>query len=281
MTTPEFLDKAGTSSPPAIVVVKTNSNLKKLLAIVGRASMIYMELIGQHQVAYNIHGCVRLGQKNANRGWGSRGPLSVVVLRAFPNPDIFVVDMNSLGRTALTGRTFASSSFKTVLESPRMLKVMWDLFDPVDMLWTQFGIRLQNGLDLQLVENAARKTSKFYLDTSLEVALKTDLRLSKAELAYNTKCRRVIEERIVLEADLEPLSTDSPLLQYCANCVRYMPRLFFKYMDRTDGEWLTKARNESARRITVALGRSRDLRSPSKALGPWGTGEPFRYMNFR
>ena len=67
-----------------------------------------------------------------------------------------------------------------------------------------------------------------------------------------------------------PMDAKTP--QYCVNDVIHLPDLRALYLSRIDGDWLAKAMEESARRVAEAHSSGYEPQSPTKKLGPWGSG---------
>jgi exonuclease 3'-5' domain-containing protein 1 len=61
-------------------------------------------------------------------------------------------------------------------------------------------------------------------------------------------------------------------VQYCANDVIHLPDLHALYLKRIQGNWLVRAKQESERRVAEAHSPGYEPQSPTKKLGPWGSG---------
>jgi len=66
--------------------------------------------------------------------------------------------------------------------------------------------------------------------------------------------------------------TDAKTVQYCVKDVVYLPDLHALYLRRIERDWLAMAMEESARRVADAHSPGYDPQSPTKKLGPWGSG---------
>lgn len=239
--------------PPA--VLSTIGSLRAFLVTICSASTLYIELHGHY---LSRHGCP-----------------SLIVIRPFPHVDIYVIDIQELGRDAFSARSVFGLTLQSILENPGIRKCFWDVRNASDALWAHYHIHLQGVTDLQLLENASRQPhvswgwSKTYVH-GLDTAIRLDLQLQPAEAQHEIRLRRVMAARLPQTAfRLRPLDTDA--LAYCANGIRYLPRLHRLYMERIAPRWLAKAKAETVRRVDVAFAPAYDPLSPSKALGPWGS----------
>ncbi|KIH93669.1 hypothetical protein SPBR_04393 [Sporothrix brasiliensis 5110] len=262
--------------PPKPELITSLGSLRSFLATVCSSARLYIELHG--------HRLSRLGD------------LTLMTVRAYPHPEIYVIDIQSLGHEAFTARSVFGLTLQSVLENPGLRKVFWDVRDAADALWGHHGVRIQGVVDLQLLENASRRSrppcegperhsrsgngrgtgrgrggvrgrSQTYVQ-DLDTAIRRDLSVSAAEGEHIARLRRVMASRLSLTAfRLRPLDDDTAA--FCANGIRYLPQLHTVYMERITGEWLRKVKMETFRRLEAAFGPPYDPQSPTKALGPW------------
>lgn len=83
------------------------------------------------------------------------------------HPDhVCLIDIRTLGCSAFTAPSMTSAANdnrrktqKDLLESPTETKVTFDVRNDQNALFSHYGIRMQGIMDLQLMENAARKGS--------------------------------------------------------------------------------------------------------------------------
>lgn len=71
---------------------------------------------------------------------------------------------------------------------------------------------------------------------------------------------------------------DAKTVQYCVNDVVHLPDLHALYLRRIEGDWLARAMEESARRVAEAHSPGYEPQSPTKKLGPWGSGTEKRVV---
>lgn len=251
--------------PPKPEVITSLGSLRSFLATVCSSARLYVELHGH-----------RLSRQ---------GDLSLIAVRAYPHPEVYVIDIQSLGHEAFTTRSVFGLTLQSILENKGLRKVFWDVRDAADALWGHHGVRLEGVVDLQLLENASRHSprcqgwgrrgsgsasspSQTYVN-DLDAAVRRDLYLPTAEREHIARLRRTVTCRLPLTAfRLRPLDDDT--IAFCANGIRYLPQLRTVYMERITCEWLPKVKVETARRLEAAFGPPYNPESPSRTLGPWG-----------
>jgi exonuclease 3'-5' domain-containing protein 1 len=93
------------------------------------------------------------------------GTISLLTLLVPDDTDgnrVFLVDIHTLGSSAFDTLSTISPScdqatcFKEILESPKTTKILFDVRNDADALYSHFRIKMQNVTDLQLMEHAAR-----------------------------------------------------------------------------------------------------------------------------
>lgn len=175
------------------------------------------------------------------------GTLSLLTLliHGSPKPSpIFLIDVHVLGSSAFTTTPAEASltgqplSLKAILESPTTTKVLFDVRNDADALYSHFGVKLQGVVDVQLMENAARRGNKRVLH-GLAKCIREDCGLSTAEKA---NWEEVKDKGLKLFAsekggrpdifNVRPLSQD--LKTYCVQDVTCLPALHELYSGRLD-----------------------------------------------
>jgi exonuclease 3'-5' domain-containing protein 1 len=96
------------------------------------------------------------------------GTISLLTLLVPDDMDgtrVFLVDVHTLGSSAFSTLSTRSplcdqaTCFKDILESPKITKILFDVRNDADALYSHFRIKMQNVTDLQLMENAARASA--------------------------------------------------------------------------------------------------------------------------
>lgn len=137
-------------------------------------------------------------------------------------------------------------------------------------MWALYHVGLAGVTDIQLLENASRAGDKTYI-RGLDKSVQFDLRLGFMEI--NRWIRTKKEVQSLMSADVfaaRPMGTKT--VQYCVNDVTYLPDLHALYSRRIEGDWLARAMEENALRVAEAHSPGYEPQSPTKKLGPWGSG---------
>lgn len=93
---------------------------------------------------------------------GRRGSISIFSLYVLPRKQIYLIDIHRLGTTAFS-TTNSSATLKTILESPTIPKVIFDIRNDSDALFSHYEISVNGIKDLRLMELATRKGSKDFV----------------------------------------------------------------------------------------------------------------------
>ncbi|RDL30458.1 uncharacterized protein BP5553_10336 [Venustampulla echinocandica] len=220
--------------------------------------------------------------------------LTLLVNYGGVHPDhLYLIDIHTLGSAAFntSSTTLAlnnqSKTLKDILESPTQTKVIFDVRNDSDALFSNFGIRLQGVMDLQLMENAARKGNVRgkKMVHGLAKCIKEDSNLSedqkiKWELAKEEGrrlfapelggCYEVFNER--------PLKKE--IKAYCEQDVWFLPHLYKVYRDRlgigySEGpNWYKAISSETAKRLEESRSETYEPQGRDKALAPvWETSQ--------
>lgn len=95
---------------------------------------------------------------------GRNGSISILSLYAVHKGMIYLVDVYNLGNAAFSNpQPGKHTSLRAILESPSIRKVMFDVRNDSDALFSHYDIRLDGIQDLQLMELATRSGSKKYV----------------------------------------------------------------------------------------------------------------------
>ncbi|KAK0705522.1 ribonuclease H-like domain-containing protein [Lasiosphaeris hirsuta] len=248
---------ASTSASTATLIASTEQ-LKAFLSSIQPFTTLYLDLEGNNLCRH--------------------GAISLITILPHLRGAVRVIDVLALGRSAFTTTSQEGKSLKSVFEDPAIPKCLWDTRNDADALWAHHQVRLAGVVDIQLLENASRSGSKKYL-CGLEKAIKLDLNLGAAELNSWLRCKedtkRLMPTKIF---DVRPMAPGT--LNYCVNDVVLLPDLHAFYLQRIKGDWLSKAKEESLRRVDEACSPAYEPQGPTKALGPWGEGGGAKKMSY-
>jgi len=176
----------------------------------------------------------------------------VTVLQCATKEVIYLIDVQDLGSDAFGAR--GSGGVRDVLESPDILKLMFDCRMDSDALFHQFDVRLEHVLDVQLLDVAARRSLGKLIDRVPGIAKCAGTHLTSAETAVADDLKvRVKKMYSVEESTLwatRPLTDD--VRRYAALDVWLLIRLHAKMKNdfREDREeWIARTFKASARRV--------------------------------
>ncbi len=241
------------TSPSIPALISSVPELVGFLSSIPSSSTLYLDLEG----------------RNLSR----TGTISIITILIHPQKTPHLIDILALGERAFT--TISSTrkqgkTFKSIFEDPGISKCFWDVRNDADALWAHYRVGFAGVVDIQLLENASRKDDKTYI-RRLDKSVQYDLKLPFMELHRWLRAKRDVKALMAQDIfSARPL--DAKTIQYCVNDIIYLPALHSLYSKRTEGDWLTKALNESARRVVEAHADEYEPQSESKKLGPWGAG---------
>lgn len=208
---------------------------------------------------------------------GRHGSISIISLYVLPRKKIYLVDIHCLGRIAFSTTNSSATSLKTILESPTIPKVIFDIRNDSDALFSHYEISVDGIKDLQVMELATRKGSKDFvaglakcieIDSPVSIAAKAEWQRTKegASRLYDPKKGgryEIFNER--------PMRSE--IVQYCARDVALLPGLYNVYNAklRLPGEkfWQVQVREATKDRIKLSQSPGYDGQAKTKVCGPW------------
>ncbi|PYH49316.1 uncharacterized protein BP01DRAFT_287814 [Aspergillus saccharolyticus JOP 1030-1] len=202
------------------------------------------------------------------------GTISILQIFVLPTNKTYLVDVYTLRGQAFSRKTRAGISLQSVLESPDIPKVFFDVRNDSDALCNLYHIELRGVHDVQLMELASRPGWKKWLK-GLAKCIDTDLPLTIEERA---SCKAVKEKGLKLFApehggsyevfNARPLSAD--IIRYCAHDVEFLPKLWKKYDQRLNQTWKARVSLEVGNRLWLAWSPTYkgNVRNRERAWGP-------------
>jgi exonuclease 3'-5' domain-containing protein 1 len=235
---------------PKSALIGNISELRTFLCVLSKASALYL----------NIEGL------NLSR----HGTVSIITILVHPSNQVQLIDVLALGDLAFSTASEDGKTLQSILEDHSICKYIWDVRNDANALWFHFGVSLGGTPDLQLLENASRAEDKTYI-RSLEMCIQNDLKLGFMVTSRWLRTKQDIKKFMRTDIfSVRPM--DLKTMEYCQNDIIHLPALREVYIVRTKPEWLTKAKEESENRVTLARSPEYDPSSERKKLGPWGTG---------
>jgi len=179
------------------------------------------------------------------------GPVTVV--QCATRDAIYLIDVQSLGGRAFGDRN--AGGLRDVLESSEApLKLMFDCRMDSDALFHQFDVRLENVMDVQVLDVAARRALGKMIDRVAGIVKCAGTHLTSAETAVADDLKVRVKKLYAVEEST--LWADRPLTddvrRYAALDVYLLLKLYEKIMfdlkeDKDD--WVARTLKESSRRV--------------------------------
>ncbi len=239
-----------TTSASTPTLISSLPKLEAFLSSIPASSTIYLDLEGN---------CL-----------SRHGTISLVTILIHPQRVVRLIDVLLLGKQAFTTVLNNGKSLKSILEDADIPKCTWDVRNDADALWALYHVSLAGFTDIQLLENASRAGDKTYV-RGLDKSIQFDLKLGFMETHRWIRTKKEIQSRMPADVFVtRPI--DAKTAQYCVNDVIHLPDLHALYLRRIQGDWLAMATEESARRVAEAHSQGYESQSPTKKLGPWGSG---------
>ncbi|KAI1132566.1 ribonuclease H-like domain-containing protein [Nemania abortiva] len=203
------------------------------------------------------------------------GTISLLTVLIYPGSgpqEYYIVDIHTLGSTSFSTIGSCGKSLRDVLESPRILKVFFDVRNDADALRAHYGVELQGVLDVQVMEVACRPRIDHERYTYNLSRCMGGI-LSDLEQAH-WKRHKEIGERLwnpqkggsydVFNA--RPLSKG--IIQSCVTDVQYLPRLYKKCWREPAG-WRKLIAQESQQRVYRSRAVDYQPDGTGRMLTPW------------
>jgi exonuclease 3'-5' domain-containing protein 1 len=203
------------------------------------------------------------------------GTISILQIYVHPLQHTYLIDVHTLGDAAFTTtcNTEAGTSLKTILESPSIYKIFFDVRRDADSLYNLFGVDLKGVGDIQLLELATRQGRKKFVN-GLARCISSDAGLSWVQLREFEATKQLgvqlfLPERggsyqVFNERPMRP-----EILLYCVQDVVLLPVLWRRYGERLSKDWAIMVSNATAERLAMAKSVNFKPNGRDMALGPW------------
>ncbi|CAD6450294.1 4c111411-b7ca-45eb-8981-c8c69ee728d4-CDS [Sclerotinia trifoliorum] len=230
---------------PAISLTDTPKAIIKLIDLLARSDLptappsIYIDLEG-----------IQIGRN---------GSISIIQVYFLPTKESFLVDVHTLREQTFSTPNKSGVTLKSILESQLIPKVIFDVRNDSDALYSHFGIKLGGVIDLQLLELATRSYGRDFL-CGLAKCMERDLMQTPEEL----KVRGAIKQRGIEifapeKGGRYEVFNDRPLdpaiVDYCVQDVQLLPELWEVYnakLSKLHKRWVTKIEQETKARILLS-----------------------------
>lgn len=208
---------------------------------------------------------------------GRHGSISIMSLYIPSKKRVYLIDIHKLGKEAFSTVNSDGKSFKFILESPDILKVLFDVRHDSDALFGLYGISVDGIRDVQLMELGTRTGSKEFL-AGLKNCVDNDSTISKMEKTAWGRIKDYTRQlfdpslggryEIFNERPIRPV-----IAEYCAGDVTLLPNLFNVYDAKlhAPGETFWELHVLETTEDWIRLSQSPNFDGTSKAnvCGPW------------
>ena len=208
------------------------------------------------------------------------GTLSLVTIMSDAGRNkIELIDVTVLGSDAFSTAGSSGDTLKSILESPQIAKVFFDIRNDSDALFSPYGIHVHGIEDLQLFEFASRNFEKRVVH-GLAKCMEKDLPLPYLEKQQWQRVKNEGRKLFAPESggsyavfDQRPMTT--AMMDYCVQDVVHMPRLREIYLSKLCDAWYVKIKAATDARVRLSQGPYYNGKGRHMALGPTGW-EAFR-----
>ena len=208
---------------------------------------------------------------------GRHGSIAFISLQVHPRKDIYLIDVYRLDKLAFSTMNSSAASLKTVLESPTIPKVIFDVRKGSDALYGLYGITVDGIRDLQLMELGCRKGLKdtvaglakcIETDTVISAAIKADWQRTKEEADRLSLTEWGGSYEVFTERPSRP-----EIVRYCAYSVAHLPELYKAYKSKLcrPGEafWQAEVQQATQERIKLSKIRAYQGEAITTYHSPW------------
>ena len=201
------------------------------------------------------------------------GSVSIMTIFLHPKNQVYFIDLFALGSAAFTTPGHDGTTLKDILESTHIPKVFFDVRNAADAMYAHYDIRLQGVQDIQLMENAARRSNKKYL-RGLSKCIFLDAPLTLQEKRHWMIVHH--QGHILSDPrqggfqdifDIRPLS--QRITKYCISRVQYLPKLRRIYLHRLNNTWREKVEEQTRVRVEHSQHSAYRPYGPHTSFGPW------------
>ncbi|OCK80222.1 hypothetical protein K432DRAFT_382405 [Lepidopterella palustris CBS 459.81] len=223
---------------------------------------------------------------------GRNGSIALLTLYIFPTATCHLIDIHILGAAAFTTTCTlpapTSTSLKTILESPAIPKVFFDVRNDADALFSLYGISLSGICDVQVMEYASRHIPGRFVSglancIARDLAPRTPVSTPVGQLVAEHQVLKALVPRLFDPAlggsydvfTVRPLAGE--ILRYSALDAVLLVHLYRVYDEKLQGGqkgfWRWKVKSVAEGRVREAMGVGYDGESRDKAWGPWVWGD--------
>lgn len=208
------------------------------------------------------------------------GSISIVTIYFPPLDKVYLIDVHALREFAFSTPTKEGVSLKSIFESPKIVKVFFDVRNDSDALYSLYGVAMAGVKDIQLMELGSRYGG---LENRKYVAglAKCIARNSQLSPEERSRCSEIKERGVKMFApekggsyevfNRRPMAKE--ILEYCALDVTVLPKLYEVYnrilSQGHKSDWRKRVEHETLERVRLSQSEEYQPEGPHKVLGPW------------
>jgi len=204
---------------------------------------------------------------------GRQGTLSILTIYVAPTKETHLVDIQRLEQKAFSTTNKMDLSLKSILESPTIPKVVFDVRNASDALFKHYQISVDGIKELQLMELAVRNLQPGTIGGSQKFLFG----LAKCVANQKTISAETKEEWCLMKGQSGGLQLQRPLqretIKYCERHVAIFPRLYKAYNAKLGQKgmafWRVEIRCATKNRVVFSQSSTYDGNSKDMAIGPW------------
>lgn len=205
-----------------------------------------------------------------------QGSISILQLMLYPQNKVHLIDIHVLKAAAFTTPGSGGQTLKSILESPIVPKVFFDVRNDSDALFAHYGIALQGVQDVQLMECASRAGAgkpNGYLN-GLQKCIQYDAPITPQQKQRWTAVKDAGKALYDPEKggsfavfNVRPL--DEKIEAYCVQDVQFLPLLRQRYCSLLQPIWKTKVDAATTARVRSSQESGYQPQGEHKKYSPW------------
>lgn len=200
------------------------------------------------------------------------GSVAIMQVLVPPARVVHLIDVHTLKELAFETKGATGTTMKTLLESDKYPKVIFDVRNDSDALHYHFQINLRCVVDLQLLEYATRSGRRRFVN-GLASCISKEGGLILAEFPMFEQIKAAGQRLFAPEKGGKyevfherPLAT--AIIEYCVQDVMILPKLLLVYGRLLRNELATQVQAETLQRITLSQSKNFNGKGRHMAIGP-------------
>lgn len=213
---------------------------------------------------------------------GRHGSISILSLHITPTKETYLIDIHTLkGAAFSTTTTTSGTSLKSVLESPTIPKVVFDIQNESDALFNLFQISVDGIIDLQLMGSVTKSGSEKFaavLAGCIEKDSRIDVRQKNGWRRAKEVGQRFFAPEMGGRFDVlneRPIKPE--IIQYCQLDVALFPGLHDIYVRQGSDRERRHILEQTKLRVKLSQSPHYDNHSMSKVFG-WDDGYKSKHI---